>query len=222
MDADTIRTTLLLAFLVTGYGLLISIPLAWWISARHSKFRTAISATISLPLVLPPSVLGFYLLLALSPTGPLGRVTQLFGLGGLAFTFSGLCLGLTIYIIPYMVRPMRNSFTSIDHGLWEAALTMGQSPIQAFFKVMLPLAKKGIITGVTLGFAHAVGAFGVVLMIGGNIPGKTRVASTAIYSHVETMEYGKAHIYSGILVAVAFVVLFIVDKLDTSNRSVST
>jgi molybdate transport system permease protein len=202
-----VRLTLELAAWATLILLVLATPLAWWLSQTQSRWRAPISALVTLPLVLPPSVLGFYLLVAMGPQGPLGHITQALGWGVLSFTFTGLLIGSVIFSLPFAVQPMQHAFESIGTRPMEVAVTLRASPIDAFFTVALPLAKPGILTAAILSFAHTVGEFGVVLMIGGNIPGKTRVVSTQIYGHVEAMEYAQAHWLAGGMLVFSFAVL---------------
>jgi molybdate transport system permease protein len=199
--------TLQLATLTTALLLVVATPLAWWLSQTRSRWRAPAGALVALPLVLPPSVLGFYLLVAMGPQGPLGQLTTALGWGTLSFTFSGLLIGSIIYSLPFAVQPIQHAFEAIGARPLEVAATLRARPIDAFFSVALPLARPGLLTAAILSFAHTVGEFGVVLMIGGNIPGKTRVVSTQIYGHVEAMEYAEAHWLSGAMVLFAFVVL---------------
>lgn len=202
-----IRLTLELASLTTLLLLLIAIPLAWWLANASSRWSAPVGAVVALPLVLPPSVLGFYLLVALGPHGPLGQLTQALGWGVLSFTFSGLLIGSVIFSLPFAVQPIQHAFEAIGTRPLEVAATLRASPLDAFFSVALPLARPGIVTAAILSFSHTVGEFGVVLMIGGNIPGQTRVVSTQIYGHVEAMEYAQAHWLAGGMLVFSFIVL---------------
>ena len=204
---QAIWLTLQLASLTTVLLLLLGTPLAWWLSQTRSRWRAPISALLTLPLVLPPTVLGFYLLVAVGPDGPLGRLTTALGWAPLAFSFSGLLLGSIIYSLPFAVQPLQHAFEAIGSRPMEVAATLRARPIDAFFSVALPLARPGLITAAILSFAHTVGEFGVVLMIGGNIPGRTQVVSTQIYSQVEAMDYSQAHWLSAGMLAFCFVVL---------------
>ena len=206
---SAIVLTFQLACATTAVLLLLATPLAWWLSQSQSAWRAPIGALLTLPLVLPPSVLGFYLLVAMGPNGPLGQFTQSLGLGVLSFTFTGLLIGSIIYSLPFAVQPIQHAFESIGPRPMEVAATLRAKPIDAFFSVALPLAKPGLITAAILSFAHTVGEFGVVLMIGGNIPDKTRVVSTQIYGHVEAMEYAQAHVLAAGMVVFSFVVLLV-------------
>jgi molybdate transport system permease protein len=190
--------------------LLIGTPIAWWLSQTRFKFKVVFEAIIALPLVLPPTVLGFYLLITLGSNGPVGKLLESLGGSSIAFTFSGLVVGSVIYSIPFVVQPLQNSFSGIGSRPLEVAATLGASPLDRFFTVAVPLARSGFMTAAVLGFAHTVGEFGVVLMIGGNIPGETGVLSIAIYDHVEAMEYGQAHWLSGGLLILSFIMLLFV------------
>jgi molybdate transport system permease protein len=198
-----------LAALTTMILLVIGTPVAWWLARSKLKFKPVIEAFVALPIVLPPTVLGFYLLLVLSPDSSLGG--WWFELTGqaLTFSFSGLVIASVIYSFPFVVQPIQNSFESVGQDMMEAAYTLGAKPLDAFFSVAVPLAKRGFLTGGVLGFAHTLGEFGVVLMVGGNIPGETRVVSIAIYDHVETLEYGQAHELSAILLVFAFTIMLL-------------
>jgi len=210
---DAIGLTLLLAASTTVLLLLLATPLAWWLSQTSSHWRAPIGALATLPLVLPPSVLGFYLLVAMGPQGPLGQLTQALGWGVLSFTFSGLLLGSVIFSLPFAVQPIQHAFESLGGRPMEVAYTLRARPIDAFISVALPLARPGLVTAAILSFSHTVGEFGVVLMIGGNIPGKTRVVSTQIYGHVEAMEYAQAHWLAGGMLLFSFGVLLILSWL---------
>jgi len=210
LDISAIIVTIKLASLSTAILILIGTPLAWWLSQTRFKFKVIIEALIALPLILPPTVLGFYLLLTLGPNGPIGRFLESLGGSSIAFTFSGLVVGSVIYSLPFVVQPLQNSFNSVGKQSMEVAATLGASKIDRFFTVAIPLARSGFITAAVLGFAHTIGEFGVVLMIGGNIPGETGVLSIAIYDHVETMEYGKAHWLSAFLLIMSFLMLVFV------------
>lgn len=202
-----IRLTLELASLTTVILLVLATPLAWWLSQTQSRWRAPVTALVTLPLVLPPSVLGFYMLVALGPQGPLGQLTQALGWGVLSFTFAGLLVGSVLFSLPFAVQPMQHAFESMGRRPMEVAFTLRAGPLDAFFSVALPLARPGILTAAILSFAHTVGEFGLVLMIGGNIPGKTRVVSTQIYGHVEAMEYAQAHWLAGGMLLFSFIVL---------------
>lgn len=215
-----IKLTLELALITTVFLLLVATPLAWWLSHTKSKWRAPISSIVTLPLVLPPSVLGFYLLVAMGPSGPLGKLTEALGIGLLTFTFPGLVIGSIVYSMPFAVQPLQAAFESIGKRPLEVAATLGAKPLDAFFNVVLPLAKPGFVTAALLTFAHTIGEFGVVLMIGGNVPGKTQVVSTEIYSYVEAMEYGKAHWLAGGMVVFSFFVLLGLTLLNRHNERV--
>lgn len=204
---EAILLTVKLAALTTLVLLLIATPIAWWLSVTTSRWRAPISALVTLPLVLPPTVLGFYLLVAMGPDGPLGRLTLALGWGTLSFTFTGLLIGSIVFSLPFAVQPIQHAFEAIGPRPMEVAATLRAQPLDAFFNVALPLARPGLVTAAILSFAHTVGEFGVVLMIGGNIPGKTRVVSTQIYGHVEAMEYLQAHWLAGGMVLLSFAVL---------------
>lgn len=208
-DLQAIWLTLRLAATVTAILLVIGTPIAWWLARTGSRFKGVAGAVVALPLVLPPSVLGFYLLLAMGPNGPVGHLTTALGLGTLPFTFWGLVLASVFYSLPFMVQPLQNAFEAIGDRPMEVAATLGASALDAFFTVALPLARPGFLTASILTFTHTVGEFGVVLMIGGNIPGVTRVASVQIYDHVEALEYAQAHRMSAVLLIFSFVVLLV-------------
>ena len=199
--------TLKLAGVTTLLLLLIGTPIAWWLARTRSRLKGPISAVVALPLVLPPTVLGFYLLVAMGPNGPIGQLTQSLGLGTLPFTFAGLVVASVFYSMPFVVQPLHNAFEAIGEAPLEAAATLRAGPLDTFFTVVLPLARSGFVTASILGFAHTIGEFGVVLMIGGNIPEKTRVLSVQIYDHVEAMEYAQAHWLAGGMLVFSFVVL---------------
>lgn len=207
-DWSAIWLTLKLASLTTALLLLLGTPLAWWLAQTASRWRRPVMAVVALPLVLPPTVIGFYLLVAMGPQGPLGQATTALGIGLLPFTFAGLVVGSVIYSLPFVVQPLHNAFEAIGRGPLEAAATLRASPWQSFWQVAVPLARPGFLTAAVLGFAHTVGEFGVVLMIGGNIPEKTRVVSVQIYDHVEALDYAAAHVLAGGLVAVSFLALW--------------
>jgi molybdate transport system permease protein len=208
-DWQAVWLTIKLAAVTTLVLLLIGTPIAWWIARTRSWLKQPVAAFVALPLVLPPTVLGFYLLLFLGPNGPGGFLTQTLGLGTLPFTFTGLVIGSVIYSLPFVVQPIYNAFDAVGERPLEVAATLRASPWNRFFSVALPLARPGLLTATVLGFAHTVGEFGVVLMMGGAIPGKTKVLSVAIYDHVETLEYAHAHALSAGMVAFAFLVLLV-------------
>lgn len=204
---QAIGLTLKLASLTTLVLLGVATPLAWWLSQTQSRWRVPIGAAVTLPLVLPPTVLGFYVLVLLGPQGWVGQLTQALGLGLLSFSFTGLLVGSVIFSLPFAVQPIQYAFEAMGKRPLEVAATLRAKPLDAFFSVALPLAKPGLLTAAVLSFAHTVGEFGVVLMIGGNIPGQTRVVSTQIYGHVEAMEYTQAHALAAGMAAFSFGVL---------------
>jgi molybdate transport system permease protein len=207
VDLAAVWLTLKLATVVTVILLIVGTPIAWWLARTRSKWKGVIGAVVALPLVLPPTVLGFYLLIALGPHGPVGQLTQSLGWGVLPFTFAGLVVASVFYSMPFVVQPLQQAFEAIGARPLEVAATLRASPWDAFFTVVLPLAKPGFITASILGFAHTVGEFGVVLMIGGNIPERTRVVSVQIYDHVEALEYAEAHVLAGGMLLFSFLVL---------------
>ncbi|MCW5648981.1 MAG: molybdate ABC transporter permease subunit [Ramlibacter sp.] len=213
-----VALTLRLAGLTTLILLLIGTPLAWWLARTRSRAKGPASALVALPLVLPPSVLGFYLLVGLGPQGPGGQLTQALGLGLLPFTFTGLVVGSVLYSLPFVVQPLQNAFEALGEGPLEAAATLRASPLDTFFSVVLPLARPGYLTATVMGFAHTVGEFGVVLMMGGNIAGQTRVVSVQIYDHVEALEYTRAHWLAGGMLAFSFAVLLALYVLNPTGR----
>jgi molybdate transport system permease protein len=217
---QAIGLTLELATATTVVLLLIATPLAWWLSQTESSLRAPIGALVTLPLVLPPTVLGFYILILLGPEGLIGEITQILGLGLMSFSFSGLLIGSVIFSLPFAVQPIQYAFEAIGRRPMEVAATLRARPIDAFFSVALPLAKPGLLTATVLTFAHTVGEFGVVLMIGGNIPGETRVVSTQIYGHVEAMEYRQAHGLAAGMVMFSFVVLIALARLKKRSDRV--
>ncbi|WP_288450925.1 molybdate ABC transporter permease subunit [uncultured Pseudomonas sp.] len=208
-DWAAIRLTLELASVTTLLLLVLGTPLAWWLARTRSRLKGPIGALVALPLVLPPTVIGFYLLLAMGPEGWVGQLTEALGLGRLPFTFAGLVVGSLCYSLPFVVQPLQNAFEAIGPRPLEAAATLRASPLDTFFHVVLPLARPGFVTAAILGFAHTVGEFGVVLMIGGNIPGRTQVVSTQIFNHVEAMEYPQAHLLAGGMLAFSSVILLL-------------
>ena len=221
-DADlmALLITLKLAAVTTLVLLLLGTPLAWWLARSRWRFKFLLEAVVALPLVLPPTVLGFYLLVALGPHGPVGGLMESLGGRPLAFTFTGLVIGSVIYSMPFVVQPLQNSFAAIGRRPLEVAATLRASPLDRFFTVVVPMARPGFLTAAVLGFAHTVGEFGVVLMIGGNIPGSTQVLSIAIYDHVEGMEYSNAHWLSGGLLLASFLMLIGVYALNRRFRMV--
>lgn len=206
-DLAAVRLTLKLATVVTLLLLAIGTPIAWWLARTRSRLRHAVGAIVALPLVLPPTVLGFYMLLALGPNGPVGKLTEALGIGLLPFSFGGLVLASVCYSLPFVVQPLQNAFEAIGTRPLEVAATLRASPWDTFWSVAVPLARPGFLSGAVLGFAHTVGEFGVVLMIGGNIPDKTRVVSVQIYDHVEALEYAQAHWLAGGMLVFSFIVL---------------
>lgn len=223
-DLNAIWLTLRLASTVTILLLLIGTPIAWWLARTPSKWKGPIAALVALPLVLPPVVLGFYLLIAMGPNGPIGQLTQSLGLGTLPFTFWGLVVASVIYSMPFVVQPIQNAIEAIGQRPLEVAATLRAGPWDRFFSVVVPLAKPGFITASILGFAHTVGEFGVVLMIGGNIPGETQVVSMQLYDHVEALQYGQAHWLAAALMVFSFLVLLALYTLNPSaaKRTLST
>lgn len=217
-DMAAIWLTVKLAATVTVLLLIMGTPLAWWLANTHSRLRSVVSALVSMPLVLPPTVLGFYLLLLMGPNGPVGQLTQWLGIGLLPFTFWGLVVSSTFYSLPFVVQPIQNAIEAIGPRPREVAATLRASPWDAFWSVVVPLARPGFLTAAILGFAHTVGEFGVVLMIGGNIPGATRVVSVQIYDHVEALEYTQAHWLSGGMVLFSFLVLLALYTLNPDSR----
>lgn len=213
-DLAAIWLTLKLATLTTLILLVIGTPIALWLAHTRSWLKGPVGAVVALPLVLPPTVIGFYLLLLLGPNGPVGQLTQTLGLGTLTFSFSGLVIGSVLYSMPFVVQPLHNAFAAIGPRPLEVAATLRAGPWDTFFNVVLPLAKPGFVTGAILGFAHTVGEFGVVLMIGGNIPEKTRVVSVQIFDHVESMEYLQAHWLAGAMLVFSFLVLLALYSSD--------
>lgn len=210
-----LRLTLALATLTTVLLLVIGTPIAWWLARSQARWKEAVAAVVAMPLVLPPTVLGFYLLIALGPQGPGGALAHLWGARTLAFTFEGLVIGSVIYSMPFVVQPIRTAFEAMGDRPLEVAATLRASPWDAFWSVAVPLARPGFMTAAVLGFAHTIGEFGVVLMIGGNIPGETKVLSVAIYDFVETQRWGEAHVLAGGLVVFSFLVvlaMFLLEK----------
>ena len=211
-DLAAVWLTVQLAGLTTVLLLALGTPVAWWLARTPSRLKGLVGSVVTPPLVLPPAVLGFYLLVLMGPQGPVGRLTQALGLGLLPFTFAGLVVASCLYSMPFVVQPLQQAFAAIGRAPMEAAATLRASPLDAFFTVALPLARPGFITAAVLGFAHTVGEFGVVLMIGGNIPGKTQVLSMAIYNHVEAMEYTNAHWLAGGMLVFSFAVLLLLNS----------
>jgi len=218
-DWQAIGLTLKVAALTTLILLVLGTPLAWWLARSRSWLRTPLSALVALPIVLPPSVLGFYLLVLMGPNGPVGQWTQALGLGVLPFTFSGLVIASVFYSLPFMVQPVQNAMQSLGERPLEVAASLRASPLDTFFSVVLPMCKPGLITGCIMSFAHTVGEFGVVLMVGGNIPGVTRVVSVQIYDHVEAMEYAQAHRLAAVMLGFSFVVLLALHLYNNKRLS---
>jgi molybdate transport system permease protein len=209
-----VRLTLELAGVTTVVLLAVGTPIAWWLARSQAPWKEAVAAVVALPLVLPPTVLGFYLLLMLGPDGPGGWIASLFGGRSLAFTFEGLVIGSVLYSMPFVVQPIRNAFAAVGDRPLEVAATLRASPWDAFWTVAVPLARPGFLTGAVLGFAHTVGEFGVVLMIGGNIPGETKVLSVAIYDYVETLQWTQAHVLAAGMLVFAFTVILAMMLLE--------
>lgn len=218
-DWQAIGLTLEVATLTTVILLVLGTPLAWWLARSRSWLRTPLSALVALPIVLPPSVLGFYLLVLMGPNGPVGHWTQALGLGVLPFTFSGLVIASVFYSLPFMVQPVQNAMQTLGERPLEVAASLRASPLDTFFSVVLPMCKPGLITGCIMSFAHTVGEFGVVLMVGGNIPGVTRVVSVQIYDHVEAMEYAQAHRLAAVMLGFSFVVLLALHVYNNKRSS---
>lgn len=206
-DWSALLLALRLAAVTTAILLVLGTPLAWWLARTGTRLRPVVEAVVALPLVLPPTVLGFYLLLALGPEGPLGAPWRALGGGGLAFTFTGLVIGSVVYSLPFVVQPLETAFEAVGAAPLDAAAASGAGPVDRFFTVAVPMAHRGFLSAAVLGFAHTLGEFGVVLMIGGNVPGVTRVVSIAVYDHVEALEYAAAHRLSAILLVLSFVLL---------------
>lgn len=211
--------TIKLATITTLILILIGTPVAWWLSNTKSKIKPVVEALVALPIVLPPTVMGFYLLIFLGPQGGVGSFWLELTGQSLTFTFFGLVVASIVYSFPFVVQPLQSSFERVEHDLMEAAHTLGAKPLDAFFSVAVPMAKRGYLTAFILGFAHTLGEFGVVLMIGGNIPGETRLISIAIYDHVENLEYAEAHILSFILIGFAFVAMLLMYVLNYKSRT---
>ena len=219
----TVRLTAELAALTTVLLLLLGTPVAWWLARTRTVLKPLVAALVAMPLVLPPTVIGFYLLLLMGPQGPVGRLTEALGLGRLPFTFAGLVVASVLYSLPFVVQPLQQAFEAIPERTLEAAATLRAGPWDRFFSVALPLARPGLLTASVLGFAHTVGEFGVVLMIGGNIPGRTRVLSVAVYDHVEALEFAAAHrLSTGMIVfALAVLVALYVLNRPTGRRALT-
>jgi molybdate transport system permease protein len=221
-DFSAIWLTLQLASVTTVLLLFIATPIAWWLANTHSIWRAPVASIVALPLVLPPTVLGFYLLMALGPLGPIGQFTQWAGWGSMAFSFSGLVVGSIIYSLPFAVQPLVNAFEAMGSRPMEVAATLRASKLDAFLTVAIPLAKPGFVMAAMLSFAHTVGEFGVVLMIGGNIPDKTRVVSTQIYGHVEAMEYAQAHGLAAAMLVFSFSMLLVLSWINRRRTQTTT
>lgn len=217
-DLQALWLTLQVATLTTAILLLVGVPLAWWLARTRSWIKAPLTAVVALPIVLPPSVLGFYLLVAMGPNGPVGQWTQALGMGLLPFSFSGLVVASVFYSLPFMVQPVHNAFEAMGRRPLEVAASLRASPLDTFFSVVLPLCRPGLLTGTVMSFAHTVGEFGVVLMVGGNIPGETRVASVQIYDHVEALEYGDAHRLAAVLLLFSFGVLLALQLYNQRGR----
>jgi molybdate transport system permease protein len=217
-DLSAVWLTIKLALVVTVILLLVGTPIAWWLARTRRWWKGVVGALVALPIVLPPTVIGFYLLVVMGKHGVIGQLTQSLGLGILPFTFAGLVVASVIYSLPFVVQPLQNAFESIPDRALETAATLRASALDTFFSVELPLAKPGLLTASVLGFAHTVGEFGIVLMIGGNIPYQTRVVSVQIYDHVEAMEYAQAHWLSMAMLLFSFVVLLLLYTFNPSSR----
>lgn len=218
-DLQAIGLTLRVATLTTLILLVLGVPLAWWLARSRSPWSRPVGALVSMPLVLPPSVLGFYLLVLMGPNGPVGQWTQAMGLGVLTFSFPGLVIASVFYSLPFMVQPVQNAMQALGSRPLEAAASLRASPLDTFLHVVLPLSKPGLVTGIIMSFAHTVGEFGVVLMVGGNIPGVTRVISVQIYDHVEALEYSDAHRLAAVMLGFSFVVLLTLQFYNRKRQS---
>jgi molybdate transport system permease protein len=219
-DVTALWITFKLAAVSTAMLIVLCTPLAWWLARTRWRGRTVVEALVSLPLVLPPTVLGFYLLLLLGPRGAIGGFLEDIGVGHLAFTFTGLVIGSMIYSLPFVVQPLQNAFAATSRGVLEAAATLRASPLDRFLTVSLPLARRGFLTAAVLSFAHTLGEFGVIIMVGGNIPGRTQVASIAIYNHVESLDFASAHALALILVVLSFSLLLTVYAVNRRFKMV--
>jgi molybdate transport system permease protein len=219
-DFLALKTTLGLAAITTVVLLLIGTPMAWWLARTRNRLAVVIEAIVALPLVLPPTVLGFYMLVALGPHGFIGRSLESVGMPHLAFTFTGLVVASTLYSLPFMVQPLKDAFAGVSEQMLDAAATLRAGPLDRFFSVVVPLSRRGFLTALTLTFAHTIGEFGVVLMVGGNIPGETRVLSIAIYDHAEAMDYAAAHLLAGGLLAASFIMLLTVYVINRRYQAV--
>ncbi len=222
IDWQTVLVTLRLALVTTIVLLLVGTPLAWWLARTRSRGKDLVSALVALPLVLPPTVLGFYLLVLMGPAGPVGRLTQSLGLGLLVFSFPGLVIGSVVYSLPFVVQPLQNAFEAVGPRPLEVAATLRATPWDRFLSVAVPLALPGFLTAAILGFTHTVGEFGVVLMIGGSLPGATRVLSIAVYEHVEALEYPQAHLLAGAMVVFCAGVLLALFAVNRRLRRAGT
>ncbi len=220
-DLVAVWLTLKLATVVTVVLLVIGTPIAWWLARTRSAWKRPVAAIVALPLVLPPTVIGFYLLVAMGPHGPIGALTQRLGLGLLPFTFAGLVVASVVYSMPFVIQPVQNAFEAIGDRPLEAAATLRAGPVDRFFTVAVPLARSGFVAGAILCFAHTIGEFGVVLMIGGSIPGETRVVSVQIYDHVQAFEYGQAHWLAAVLLVFSFLVLLTVHAVNPGWRKLA-
>lgn len=217
-DLQAVALTVKLAALVTVLLLVLGTPLAWWLARTRSWLRTPVAAAVALPLVLPPTVLGFYLLIAMGPKGPIGQLTQAMGWGVLPFTLEGLVIASLLYSLPFVVQPLHNAFEAIGRRPLEVAATLRASPLDTFFTVVLPLARRGYLTAIVMGFAHTMGEFGVALMVGGSIPGETRVVSVQLYDHVEALQYGAAHRLAALMLVFSFAALLALHILNARAR----
>ncbi len=217
-DISALWVTLKLAVVTTILLLVLALPLAWWLARTQRRVKHVVESIVALPLVLPPTVLGFYLLVVMAPDGPLGRVTEALGLGTLAFTFTGLVIGSCVYSLPFAVQPLRDAFAAIPPRQLEAAAMLRAGPWDAFLTVVLPQARRGLLSAAVLTFAHTLGEFGVVLMIGGNIPGRTQVLSIAIYDHVEALDYAHAHVLAAGLLVFSFLLLLALHLVNGRTR----
>lgn len=220
-DLSALWLTLQLALISTLLLLILAAPLAWWLATSQSRYRVIIEAAVTLPMVLPPTVMGFYLLMLLGPEGWIGGVLEQSGVGHLAFTFTGMVIASMVFSLPFVVQPMQNAFAAAAGRVLELAATLRSSPLDRFRYVVLPLSKRGILTAGVLSFAHTLGEFGMILMIGGNIPGRTQVASIAIYDHVESMNYAAAHSLSLLLILISLVLLTLVFALNRGAKLLS-
>jgi molybdate transport system permease protein len=215
-DLEALWLTVRLAAVTTGLLLLLGLPVSWWLARTRSRARPVVESVVALPLVLPPTVVGFYLLLLLGPNGPLGPLAD----NRLVFSFEGLVLASMVYSLPFVVQPLRDAFLAVSEEVLDAAATLGASPLDRFLTVVVPLARPGFLTATVLGFSHTMGEFGIALMVGGSIPGETKVVSIAIYDHVETLAYGRAHVLSAVLLGFSFVTLLGVHVLNRRGARV--